>query len=151
MDDALAMGSLKRLGYLPRNRQRFDERKRTALDPVRERDAFDEFEDQGWPAMRLFEPIDGANMRMIQRGECLRLAPESRQAVGIEFKRTWEHLQRNIAIQLAVACAKHFAHSARPQQSDDAVRSDGGVCGEQRPRSGWIGRCGNLGDGRRRG
>ena len=60
MDDALAVGSLKRLGYLPRNRQRFDERKRTALDPVRERDAFDEFEDQGWPAMRLFEPIDGA-------------------------------------------------------------------------------------------
>ena len=61
---------------------------------------------------------------MIEGGEHLRLAPESRQAVRIEFEGAREHLQRDVAIQFAVAGAEHLPHPADAQQRDDAIRSD---------------------------
>src|SRR6476469_1090681 len=102
MNDAFRVGSLERLGYLTRNRQRFGEWKQTVLDPPRQRDAFDQFEHQRLPAVRLLEPVDRCNVGMIERGENLSLAPESRQSVRIEFEGAREHLERHVAIQFAV-------------------------------------------------
>ena len=97
---------------LTRHRQRFGKRQRTAFDPLRQRVAFDQFEHQRLPAVRLLKAVDRGNVRMIERGEHLRLAPEARQAVRIEFEGAREHLQCDVAMQFAVARAEHFSHPA---------------------------------------
>ena len=117
------MGGLERLGYLTRHRQRFDEWQRTVLDPLRQRDAFDQFEHQGLPAVRLLEPVNRRDVGVIEGGEHLSLAPESGQAVRIEFEGAREHLERHVAIQFAVAGAEHLPHPADAQQADDAILS----------------------------
>ncbi len=61
---------------------------------------------------------------MVECGEGVRLAPESRQTVGVDGEFPRQDLQRHIPIQLAVAGAEDLAHPARPEQSDDAIRSD---------------------------
>ena len=75
---------------------------------------------------------------MIEGGEHLRLAPESRQAVGIEFERAREHFQRDIAMQFAVARAEHLPHPAGPEQRDDAIRSHVRGADEGRASSGSV-------------
>ena len=147
MDDALVMGGLERFGQLTRNGQRFDEWKRAVRDPIRQRDAFDQFEHQRLPPARLFKSIDSRDVRMVERRQHLRFAPESRQAVRIELEGTREHLQRHVAIQFAVSCAEHLSHPACAQQSDDAIWSHCGAPGRQRPGSSLVVRLGNLGEG----
>ena len=46
MDDALLVRCVERLGNLPRSRERLRDRQRPALEPLRQRAAFDELEDE---------------------------------------------------------------------------------------------------------
>ena len=137
MDDALVVRRLERFGDLPRHRQRIDEWQRTAFNPLRQRVAFDQFEHQRLPAARLFKSVDRGNVGMIEGGEHLRLAPESRQAVRIEFERARKHFQRHVAMEFAVARAEHLPHPAGAQQRDDAIRSDIRRADEGRARFWW--------------
>src|SRR6202022_981606 len=54
---------------------------RAACNALREVSALDEFHHEGGDASAFFEPIDGGDVRMIQRGERLSLALEAREAV----------------------------------------------------------------------
>ena len=54
-----------------------------ARDPLRERLAFDELEHQRLEAVRLLEPVDRRDVRVVERRQHLRLALEPRQALGI--------------------------------------------------------------------
>jgi ribosomal protein S14 len=56
------------------------------LDPIRERDTFNQLHHQGTNAIRFFEAIDRRNVRMIQRCEELGLALEARHAFGVARK-----------------------------------------------------------------
>ncbi len=61
---------------------------------------------------------------MIERCEHLRFAREPRQAIRIIRDRRQQHLDRDVAIQLRIACAIDFAHSARAEAGEDFVRTD---------------------------
>jgi hypothetical protein len=61
---------------------------------------------------------------MIQGGENLRLASESREAIGIDGELVGHHFDRDVAIELRVARAKHFAHAARSDEGQDLERAE---------------------------
>ena len=83
MDDALLVRRLERLGNLPRNRQGFIHWNRTAHQSLRQVLAFDQLHHDGTNPAALLETVDVCDVRMVQRGERLRLTREPRQAIAI--------------------------------------------------------------------
>ena len=66
MHDAFVMRGLERERDLTCDLDRLVERHRTACDARRERAAFGELEDQKAGRWLLLEPVDGADVRMIE-------------------------------------------------------------------------------------
>ena len=93
------------------------ERHRPARDSIGQRLALDEFEDQRGHAVGLFEPVDRADVRMIERCQDPRLAFEPRESIGIARKEARQDLDRHVAAELRVARAIDLAHAARAQQA----------------------------------
>ena len=60
----------------------------------------------------------------------LRLATESRQALGIIRHRRQQHFDGDVAIQLDVACAIDLAHAAFAERCDDLVGAETGADSE---------------------
>ena len=110
--DALLVGGLERVGDLPGDHERFIDRKRALLDPLCERHAVDQLEDQTADALELLETVDGGDVRMIERRQQLRLATEAGHAVGIAGERRGQHLERHVPPELGVARAIDLAHAA---------------------------------------
>jgi hypothetical protein len=72
-------------------------------DPLCQRHTVDELEDQGLASVGFLQAI---NRRNVQRGKRLGFPREARQAIGIAGEFIGEQFQRDITIQLAVACAE---------------------------------------------
>ena len=60
---------------------------------------------------------------MIQRRERLGLPLETREPLRISSEELWEHLDRDVAIQLRVARAIYLAHAARAESAQNLVRA----------------------------
>ena len=56
--------------------------------------------------LALLEPVDRGDVGMVQRGERLGFALETRQAVGVLRERVGQDLDRDVAIELRVGRAK---------------------------------------------
>ena len=67
---------------------------------------------------------------MIQRRERLRFAREPRQPVGVAGEGVGQDLQRDIAIELRIARAKHLAHAAGADLGGDFVGTEAGARGQ---------------------
>ena len=93
--------------------------------------AFDEFEYERVSVTAVFETVDRGNVRMIERGQHLRLAPEACEAIAIERERVGDDLQRDVAIQLGIARAIHLAHPAGAESGDDLVGTETGAGNER--------------------
>ena len=130
MNDALLVRRFQRFGNLTRDGQRLFQRNRPECDSVCERRPIDQLQHQRLRAVRLFEAVDRADVRVIERGEQLRFAREPRQAVRIEREPLGQHLQGDVAIQLRVARAIHLAHGARTKRGDDFVGTHSKTRGE---------------------
>jgi hypothetical protein len=61
---------------------------------------------------------------MVERGQHLRLALESGEAIPIEREGLGDNLQRDVASELGIARALHLAHTASPEGRDDFVRAE---------------------------
>ena len=88
VDDALLVGFLERLGDLPRDRERLVDGDRPALQPRREVLALDELHHQEVgpsPVLerRGLEAVEVRDVRVVERGEQLRLALEAREPLGV--------------------------------------------------------------------
>ena len=84
MDDALVVRRLERVGDLPRDRHRLVERNRPLSDAVRERRPLDQLQHQRLDTLAgFFEAVNRGDVRMVERGEHLRLAPEPREPLRI--------------------------------------------------------------------
>jgi len=59
--------------------------------------------------------------------ECLRLAREPRQAVGIGSEQIGENLQRNIAVEPRIAGTIHFALPVGAERTEDLVWTETGT------------------------
>ena len=63
--------------------ERLVERQRAAREPLGEVLALDQLHDEGADAARLLEAVDRGDVRVLERGEHLRLALEAREALGV--------------------------------------------------------------------
>ena len=72
----------------------------------------------------IFEAVNAADVRMIQRGEHLRFALEAREPLRINREGRRQDFDRDVAIQLRVARAIDFAHPADTEQAVDAEHPD---------------------------
>ena len=113
MNDALLVRRFERLRDLPRDRQRLVERNRASRDPSASVVALDQLQDERVRSPSSFlEPVDAADVRMVQRREHLRFALEAREAIGIGGEGVRQDLDRDVAIELRVARAIDLAHAA---------------------------------------
>jgi hypothetical protein len=71
----------------------------------------------------LFEPVDLRDVRVIERGERLCFTRKSRDAIGVAGKGVGQNLDRDVAIQLRIARALHFAHAAGTERRQNFVRT----------------------------
>ena len=131
MDDALVVGFLEGFGDLRGDLECLVEGNRAACEPLLEVFALHQFErDEELPG-RFFQPVDGGDVRVVQRGEQLGLAPESSEALGVLGHFGRQHFDRDIAPQRRVGGAVDLAHSAGAngrrysvvrQRSSDEIR-----------------------------
>ena len=69
-------------------------------------------------------------MGMIQRGERLRFALETRQAIRVRGERVRQHLDRDLAAEAGVGGAVHLAHAAFADLRGDFVDAEAGAGSE---------------------
>ena len=135
MNHTLLVRRFHRFGNLTRDRQRLFQRQRPECDAVCERRPIDQLQHQRLRATRgLFEAVDRADVRMIERGKQLRFALEPCQTVWIECEALGQDLHRNFAIELRVASAVDLAHRPRTKRGDDFVGTYPKTSGEERVR-----------------
>src|SRR4029453_1112159 len=108
-------------GDLSRDGQRIARRDWPAAQPIGQRLAVDELQHECWRAARILETIDGADTRMVERGEHARFALEPRKALGVCRKPRRQDLDGNIAPELGVVCLIHVTHAASSEQREEAV------------------------------
>ena len=95
-----------------------------AADHLRQRLTFDEFEDERVYAVMLFQPVNGGDVAMIERGKCPGFALESRQPIGIGSKRGRQDLQGHVSAKLEVVGAVDLAHPADAEEGRDLIRAE---------------------------
>ena len=93
-----------------------------------QRRPLDEFEDQCLRALGVFQPVDGADVGVVQRGEDLGFPLEAGQAVGVGREGVRQDFERDtIPVELRVAGAEDFAHAARADLGGDGVGTERGA------------------------
>src|SRR5439155_19662786 len=101
MNDPLLVCRFQRVGNLSRDGETLVEWNRTACDALREILTLDQLHDERGDAIRFFESMDAADVRMIQRRERLRVTLKPREAIRSNGERVGKHFQRNVASGLA--------------------------------------------------
>jgi hypothetical protein len=124
MNDVPLVRGIKRLGDLPRDRQRVADRNCPAPDPLCQVFTFDQFHHQRGATSTLFEAMDVGDVRVVQRREELCFPLETRKALGIIGERIRQNLDCHIAFQLSVPRTPHFAHAAHADLGGDFVRAE---------------------------
>ena len=124
MGDPFVVRSLERLGDLACDGQCFGDLHWPLAQPIRERRAFDEFEDQRAQTIGFFKSIDAADVRMIQRGEHARFAREAGTTLRIRCEMRRQEFEGDVTAELAVVRAKHLAHTPCAKRSEDPVGTE---------------------------
>jgi hypothetical protein len=124
MDDAFLVRRVERLGDLARDREGVGHGEGPAREAIGECRAPDEFEDQRRDAIGLFESVDGADIRVVQRGQEARFARETGTTFGVGGEVRRQNLDRDVSPELAVARAIDLAHAASAERGDDRVRAE---------------------------
>jgi hypothetical protein len=100
MHDSEPMRRLDGFGNLPRDFKRFSFWNRPAFQSLVERFAFDEFQHKTRRALRFFQPIDLADVAMVQRRKDPRFPLKSGKAVGIAGELCAQEFKRDVSSQL---------------------------------------------------
>ena len=120
MNHAIFMGVFEGRGELLCERESFGERDGAFGNPVGQRGAGNQFEDQG----ALFHAVDCADVRVIESGEDLCLASEARQAVRVLGEGIGQYFDGDVAVKFGVAGAVDGAHAAFADLGGDTVVGD---------------------------
>jgi hypothetical protein len=125
MDHALLMRVIERVSDLSGDPQRGAERQRAALEPARQRLAFDEFHDQERRRALFADVVERADVGMRNAGDRARLLAE---AVEPSWRRVGsgvgQELGRDDAIEPCVTRAIDFAHPAGADTGEDFERAE---------------------------
>ena len=98
--------------------------KGASLETIGQRRSFDQLEDQCSDAVGFLQPVDRADVRVIECRERPRFAREAGAAFGIGGEVGREDLDRDVATELAVARAIDLAHAAGAERGHDRVGSE---------------------------
>ena len=115
------MGRLERFGNLACQFEGLLDREGTVSQPLRQRVALDEFEDEEMGAAVFFEAVDSGNVRMVKRREQLRFTLETCKPLLVPGKFIGKGLDRDLASQLLVASSPHLTHAALAELARDFV------------------------------
>ena len=135
MDDSLRVRGLACLCNLARDGQRLVERQAAPGDALRQRLAFDQLEHErtnrrlsrSRRRSGFLEAVDDGDIGMIEGGERLCLALEAGDGIGICRRELGKNLDRDVAIQPAVARPVDVAHPTGANRRENLVRSDPGA------------------------
>jgi len=83
--------------------------------------AFHQFQDERAHSVGFFDAVDGADVRVIQRGEHSRLTLEARATFGFCRERRREDFDRHLAPKRFVVRAVDLAHPTHAEQCADRV------------------------------
>ena len=115
MNDPGLVGGLQRFGDLLGDREGFIDGDGASRDAIRQRRTLDELEDQRSNVLGLLQPVDGADVRMVQAGQDLRLPLESGEAIRVVRKGLRQDLQSDLAVELGVGGQPDLPHAAFPE------------------------------------
>jgi hypothetical protein len=124
MHDAILVRGLQRRRDLPADAQRFLGGQRPAAEPLFERLAIDELHRDVERAVVLVETVDRGDIGVAQRREQLRFALQARESVGVAGEPGRQRFDRDVAAELRVGRAVHFAHAAGAEQALDLVDAE---------------------------
>ena len=124
MDDAARVCCVQRPCDLPGVFERFPPRHHSAADPLTQRLPFEQLHHGVGDAVVAAEVVNGEDIGMRQRRDCMRLALEARQAIGIGRKLHRQDFERNLATQFRVARAIDLSHATGTNRRDDLVDAD---------------------------
>ena len=119
--DALLVGLRERVRDLRGDPERLVDRDAPAREPLGQVLALHQLEREERHTVRLLEPVDGGDVRVVERGEQPRLAPEAREPRGVLPHLGRQDLERHVAPELRVGGAVDLAHPARADRGGDAV------------------------------
>jgi hypothetical protein len=111
MHDALPVRLVERIGYLKGDLKSFLDFQPPFGETCFERLAFEILHYQEIDSVLVPDIVEGTNMRVVQIRNGLRLAFEPNTQIGILGQMLWQDLDRNRALQAAIAGAVDFAHS----------------------------------------
>ena len=124
MNDSFFVCGFEGIGNLMGNGQRLDDRHWSVLQPLGERRALHQFEDERIYAVSLLDSINRCNVRMIQQGEQPRLPLKAGQALGICREEPREHFDGDLTSEPGVSRAYPSPMPPTPRRSGvDTVRS----------------------------
>ena len=119
MDDALLVRGLETRGDLRRVPQGLVRVERPAVHHVGDGLAVDELHDERRPAVGFFEMVNLGDVRIVQRRQRLRFAPESGKTFRVTREGVWQDFDGHVAPELRIARAIHLAHAAFTNESGD--------------------------------
>ena len=138
MHDSVIVGGFERFCDLSSDGRSVLQRKRTVHEPISQRHALDELENERrLNRARLLDSVNRTDVGMVERGEDLCFSFEAREALGIAREHLGKHLQRDVADKLRIASAIDLAHSARPEQRKNLVLAEP-ISRAQRHRKGSV-------------
>ena len=112
MADPFLVRRLECLENLPRDSQGLFDRDGPAAQPLGQRLALDQLEDEVFDLLRLRELVDRGDGSVIQRRDSLRLTMEAGDAFRIAGMRLWQDLDGDLPIQPGIDRAIHLPHAA---------------------------------------
>ena len=124
MDDPLLVRRFESFSDLPRDWERFVHRNRRARDALCERVTLDQLYDERADSVAILEPVNGRDVRVIERGEHFGFTLEAREPIRIRRDGFGQDLQRDIPLQSRIARAIDLAHAARAQGGLDFIRPE---------------------------
>ena len=127
MDDPVLMGFFERLGDLLRDVDRFVDGNRPTFEPRGEILALDQLEHQKRLAVRFLEAVDGGDVRVVERGEQVRLALETREALGILRDCVGKDLDGYVTTEVLIRGAIDLSHPAFADLGGDPVVGKAGA------------------------
>ena len=129
MDDALLVRSVEGVGDLCGDGDRFRDGQSLAaagvcLDQLLQRLSLDELEDERGRAEGVLDPVDRADVRVVEGRQESRLPLEAGEALGVACERVGERLHRDVAAEPPVARAVDLTHATGADLLDDHVGTD---------------------------
>ncbi len=124
-------------GHLPAIPQDLIRWQSASANEVGERAAADELHRHIHDRIQLADVVNRANRGVVQRRRQLGFANQTRSGDPVVERFQRQHFQRDVTLELRIACPIHFPHSTGPNQAEDFVGADALPDVKAHPRLSW--------------